>query len=158
MENRIDEFNQTVGHIFADLYREFPMPLDIDHAVIAEALGVTVEFEDGTEHSADGRSRRARKYGNFPSGTQSFRLISETLKWLQKEGFITSKGDMASHEVQLTSRALAVMNALPDSVANRERLGDTLTKAVKGAGSEAARTAIADTVGLIIGGVVKSFS
>lgn len=158
MEHRIDEFNQTVGHIFAALYREFPVPLDIDHAAIAEALGVTVEFAEGTEHSAYGRSKVAKKYGNLPSGTQSFRLISETLKWLQKEGFITSKGDMASHEVQLTSRALAVMNALPESVANRERLGETLTKAVKGAGTEAGRTMIADTVGLIIGGVVKSFS
>jgi hypothetical protein len=37
----IDEFNQIAALVFAQLYREFPVVVDIDKRAIAKALGVS---------------------------------------------------------------------------------------------------------------------
>lgn len=68
----INEFNQIAALVFAQLYRAFPVEVDIDGEAIAKALGV-----EGN-------------WGNhmLPSGRSFYDMLSGTIGWLMADNYI----------------------------------------------------------------------
>jgi hypothetical protein len=77
MPDNIDEFNQIAALIFAQLYREFPVVVDVDRGAIAKALGVS----EGD-------------WGNhmLPSGRSFNDVLSGTIGWLKADNYTMAFG------------------------------------------------------------------
>jgi hypothetical protein len=136
----IQEFNTIAGLVFAQLYEAFPSRKNIDYDRVARAMGV--EGNDWSAHK-------------LPSGRGLRATISETIDWLNSEEFIRSHGLSPPERVTLTTKGLAVMNAVPEGL--KEKLGVELTKAINKAPSSGVNmSAIGDLMGSFFGGLVKS--
>jgi hypothetical protein len=135
----IDDFNKIVGLIFAQLYRAFPAPVDIDRHAIARALGVP----DGEWPT----------YA-MPSGRTFYDLLSNTIGWLQLEGYTKYFGDYPAENVILTTKGLQAMNAVPSPL--KERVGVELQRAAGGSSGTHDWSRIGDLIGGIFGGYTKS--
>jgi hypothetical protein len=132
----IQEFNIIAGFVFAQLYEVFPSRKKIDLQRVARGMGV--EGNDWGAHK-------------LPTGRALHPTISDTIYWLDAEGFIKSHGD----QVVLTTKGLAAMSAVPEGL--KEKLGVRLTKAVdKGQSSGVNTGAIGDLMGGFFGGLMKS--
>jgi hypothetical protein len=70
--SNIEEFNRVAGLVFAQLYKAFPNPTDIDQIAIMRAFGV---------------ESRPDTY-QLPSGCILIDLIRSTVEWLRAEGYI----------------------------------------------------------------------
>ncbi len=82
------------------------------------------------------------------------------IDWLENEGLIRfdrkTLGDSWVEDVQITAKAMdAIGHALPTA---KGGAGAHLKSIAVGAGSEAGKAAIAETVGLVIGAAVRSFT
>ncbi|MCQ4631674.1 hypothetical protein GB927_016605 [Shinella sp. CPCC 100929] len=150
MTDNIDHFNEIVGLVFDQLYRSFPIETDIDEEAIAKALGI--EIIDNTPD--DWPAPKILNYGVVREGVPFRLLLYATLRWLNSEGFTTGRGEYSQMSVCLSAKALTVLNASPSALS--QSLGAKLGEAVKGAGTEAGRSVIGETVGQIIGGFTKS--
>jgi hypothetical protein len=67
LPQNIEEFNAIAGLAFAQLYKEFPVRIDISREAIADAMGVSL----------------------LPSGKSFSQIVTFTLSWLQDEGYIS---------------------------------------------------------------------
>lgn len=150
MAENIETFNAIVGLIFDQLYRAFPVDVDIDVEHIAKTLGY------GEPILNMGRAGGYAGYdtGRLPDGTSVNEFVSAAADWLKSEGFVRTNPHDPLVSVILTAKALAALNASPSSL--EPKLGSKLAGAVKAAGTETGRAAIGETVGQIIGAVVKS--
>lgn len=146
MTANIEMFNQVVGLIFAQLYRQFPMAEQMDYEVMAEKLGV----EARDYHPPDGViTPRMREYGEVLDGMNFESFVDQAVAFLVAEGFLQQE----RYDYRLSARALTILNAPITGL--DESLGKKLTGAVKQAGTETGRAAISETVGQIIGATVK---
>jgi hypothetical protein len=68
----IKEFNTIAGLIFEQLYRNFPVVVDIDQVGIAKAMGATTS--DWSSHK-------------LPSGRSVAEMLAHTNAWLAAEGY-----------------------------------------------------------------------
>ena len=135
----IDEFNQIAALVFAQLYREFPVVVDIDRAAIAKVLGVS--------------------QGNWgdhmlPSGRSFNDVLSSTIAWLAVEDYTLAAGPHPSSRVVLTTKGLKAMNAVPSPLT--ETVGTELRKATERASGPVNFSSIGDLIGGVIGGLTKS--
>ncbi|MBP0439550.1 hypothetical protein [Tianweitania sediminis] len=142
--NNIERFNTIVGLVFEQLYRAFPVPITIDEPAIAKAMGLTVELK---YHDDDPRFPPVAQIGNFDDGSSFNGMLWAALPWLVDEGYIRAQGQVRSEEAVLTSKALSILNAAPESLGGT--LGAKLTGLAKEAGSEAGRAVINGVVGQI---------
>lgn len=133
----IQEFNTIAGLIFAQLYRDFPILVDIDKTGLAKAMGVDGEW---SKH-------------RLPSGRTFNEMLAHTLSWLTAEGYTIAAGGHPAERVTLTSKGLAAMNAMPSGV--RQTLGSELAKAAE-QGSPASLVRIGELIGGFLGGFTKS--
>ena len=108
----INEFNQIAALVFAQLYREFPVVVDIDRGAIAKALGVS-EGDWGTYM--------------LPSGRSFNDVLSGTIGWLMADKYTIGNGSSPFQRVILTTKGLRVMNAVPSPL--EETVGTKLRKA-----------------------------
>ena len=110
----IDEFNQIAGLIFAQLYREFPIVVNLDLAAIAKAFGVS----EGN-------------WGNhiLPSGRSFNAVLSGTVGWLKADNFTMAFGPSPSQNVILTTKGLQAMEAVLSPL--KETVGTQLRKATE---------------------------
>ena len=94
----INEFNQIAALIFAQLYREFPVVVDIDRGAIAKALGVP----EGD-------------WGNhmLPSGRSFNDVLSGTIGWLMADNYTIGYGSSPFQRVILTTKGLQVHECGP---------------------------------------------
>lgn len=136
----IEEFNQFAGLVFAQLYKAFPLPEDIDKAKIAEAMGVS--DPDWSKYI-------------LPSGRSFNEMLAHTIAWLNSEDFIRASGGHPAAHVLLTTKGLAAMSARPAGL--EETLGTELTNAA-GSGSNLNLSGIGEMVGSFFGGLIKTLS
>jgi hypothetical protein len=136
----IQEFNTIAGLIFAQLFKAFPIPEDIDRDGIAKTFGV-VGTDWGTHILPSGRSFNV--------------VLSNTVGWLNVEEYTKAFGAQAAQRVLLTTKGLAAMNAVRSEL--KQPLGTELRKAVEGAPkSQINLSAIGDLIGGFFGGYTKS--
>lgn len=159
MPTNVEYFGEMTGLIFNQLLEKFPFPRDIDIPAIASAMGVTYQ-EDPTIRGL-GSAASAQCYGKLANGSSFFHMLEESLDWLESESFIVKQGPVQGrtfvpgHNARLTAKALAAMYVTP--VDFKKPLGVKLTDAIKGAGTEAGRAAIGETVGQIVGAAARTF-
>ena len=70
--SNIEEFNRAAGLIFAQLYKAFPNPTDIDQIAIGRAFGIEGRWDTY----------------QLPSGCIFLDLVRSTIEWLRAEGYI----------------------------------------------------------------------
>jgi hypothetical protein len=136
----IAEFNTIVGHVFAQLYERFPLPIEhIQPQAIASAMGIS---------SADWANHV------LPSGRTFNAVLVHTLNWLTEEEYIRSLGPGTYERVGLTQKGLAALNAVPKGLS--ASVGTSLVMATGGSGSS--WSSVGDLVGSMIGGFTRSIS
>jgi hypothetical protein len=138
LPQNIEEFNAIAGLAFAQLYKEFPVRIDISREAIADAMGVSL----------------------LPSGKSFSQIVTFTLSWLQDEGYI-SRLNAAVYgpwqKLVLSEKGLRALNAAPASLG--EPVGSHLRNLSDQLSEGPSRVSqIADAVGSIIGGFTKSIS
>jgi len=120
--SNIDVFNENVGKIFADLYNSFPVPKEI-HPRDFVGIGIAVESESTFEFSSQEKPKSSEI------------LFFSTVQWLIREGYISATELLPTQvyfrTVVLTQKGLMVLNAVPDSLANKQSLGDRLVSSAK---------------------------
>ena len=137
----IDEFNQIAGLIFAQLYREFPVAVDIDRGAIAKALGIP-EVDWGNQM--------------LPSGRSFNDVLTGTIGWLKVNNYTINSGSVQFQRVILATKGLEVMNVVPARL--KETLGTELRKAAERSSGPFDLSKIGDLIGGAIGGFTKSIS
>jgi len=140
MPPNIDDFNKIAALVFAQLYREFPVPVDINREVIAKALGVP-----------------EKDWGNFmlPSGRSFATMLNTTIGWLKADEYTMAFGNSdPSKSVILTTKGLRVLNAVPSPL--KETVGTELRKATEANSGAFDLSKIGDLIGGAIGGFIKS--
>jgi|ERR1700722_15518277 len=135
----IDDFNKIAALIFTQLYREFPVPADIDIDAIAKALGAA-EQDRGNFMLLSGRSFDA--------------MLNKTIGWLYADKYTMALGPGLSKGVVLTTKGLRAMNAVPSPL--KETVGTELRKATETNSGAFDLSQIGDLIGGTIGGLWKS--
>lgn len=132
----IQEFNEIVGVIFAQLYDAHPVDRNVHAEEVASTLGVSPSV-------------------TLPSG-RSFNVVFEaTARWLHEQHYIqTTYGGNPREHIFLTDKALTAMNVVPPAL-GRSR-GSELVDATKEAKTESGRANLAGLVGTLIGSIIKS--
>jgi hypothetical protein len=131
----ISEFNTITGLVFSQLYGQFPVSVDLDQGAIASAMGAVSPSTQVLQ-----------------SGRQFTEVFAHSLNWLSNEGYVRSAGPLAYEKVTLTTKGLAVLNAVPQGLS--VTVGTTLaTNASVGNWS-----GVGDLIGGVIGGFAKSVS
>jgi hypothetical protein len=135
----IDDFNKIAALVFAQLYREFPVPVDINRAVIARTLGAP-----------------EKDWGSFmlPSGRSLDVMLSPTIGWLRADEYTMAPGADPSKSVILTTKGLRALNSVPSPL--RETIGTELREATETHSGAFDLSRIGDLIGGTIGGLWKS--
>ncbi|WP_316226230.1 hypothetical protein [Bradyrhizobium sp. SZCCHNS3052] len=132
----IQEFNRIAGMVFAQLYSQFPAPVNIDRQAIANAFGA-----QGTDWSHQ-----------LPSGKTVSDQIAYTIGWLNNQGYTVAFGAHPAERATLSEKGLVALNAVPQG------LSVTIGTSLVSAASEARRdwSSVGDFVGGLFGGFSKS--
>ena len=131
----VSEFNSIAGHVFAQLYGSFPVPIGrLNDLSIAKAMEVSS--------------------GVLPSGRRFDEVLRHSVGWLSDEGYIRSGGLSPYDRLTLTQKGLAALNAVPEGLS--ATVGSSLVTATSGTGQS--MSGIGDLIGGLIGGFTKSMS
>jgi hypothetical protein len=140
LPSNIQEFNIVAGLVFGQLYKAFPVLIDLDRDALAEAMGF------------GGKDWAAHR---MPSGRTLSEVIAYTISWLNVEKYIRASGAHPAERVGLTTKGLAALNAVPPGLG--QSVGSELAdKAEKGWRADFNK--IGDLIGGIIGGTTKSLA
>lgn len=140
LPSNVEEFNIVAGLVFGQLYKAFPVLIDLNREAIAEAMGF------------GGKDWAAHR---MPSGRTLSEVVAYTISWLNVENYIRASGAHPAERVALTTKGLAALNAVPPGLGRS--VGSELTdKAEKG--WRADFNPIGDLIGGIIGGATKSLT
>jgi hypothetical protein len=132
----IGEFNTITGLVFAQLYDNFPVPVEhLERGKIASVMGVS-----------------SGETSVLPSGRPFNEVLGHSLNWLSQEGYVRSAGITPYERVTLTQKGLTALNAVPQGLS--ATIGSSLSTTV----SMGNMAGIGDLVGGIIGGITKSMS
>jgi len=144
----IDRFNLYAGKILSELYTNFPMPKDLDCLKITTGNSVVDKYGQGFSHE------------NLQEVAENseVKFAIHTINWLESAGYFTivrkSNLNIIFYECVLTTKALEVLNAVPESL--ESSLGAELTDAVKEVSKDATSATIANLVGQFFSGVLKA--
>jgi hypothetical protein len=131
----ISEFNTITGLVFTQLYGQFPVAVDLDRAAIESAMSTA--FLSGST-------------GVLQSGRPFTEVFAHSLTWLSNEGYVRSAGPLAYEKVTLTTKGLAVLNAVPQGLSTT--IGSTLATTA----SAGNWSGVGDLIGGVLGGFTKS--
>jgi hypothetical protein len=90
----VENFQKAAGTVLAQLYDDFPMAISIDRVAIARALARTEDVLNA----------------KVPSGRPYDEFLSNTIVWLQEEGFIRDQGATPGDMVSLSGKSLLALN------------------------------------------------
>jgi len=126
----IDKFDDLIGEIFTQLYESFPEPAFL---TAAKFVGTDNIYEMNDNIGME-----------LPSKETNF--FMSTIQWLANEDYIRlgDKGDTYFCNVVLTGKALAALNAKPNSLL--PSLGSQLVQATKKGTKDITRMVIKETL------------
>ncbi|KAB0502783.1 hypothetical protein [Pseudomonas lini] len=130
----IERFDQLTGRIFAVLYEDFPMTVDLTDEAFTDAIVVDpVDSEEGMD--------QLMARGEF---------FSATVLWLIKSGYISFYEDISkTHDMflgcTLTAKALEALKATPSTLSG-DSIGASLQAAAKGGMVEAIKSLTNDAL------------
>lgn len=140
MEQRpnMREFSTIAGLILDQLLEHHPICVNIDDYPVMLIMGVSAPTE------------------KLESGRMFKEMFGATLQWLNEEEFVHSGGFTPRESLRLTTKALAVLNAVPPNLGGRS-IGDSIAEA-KSVDASEARSRIASFFGDFIGSAAGSFT
>ncbi len=146
MTSNIDHFNRLVGLIVADLYEQFPVRTTI------QATDLEARFTDDlvlrSLRGTDWENTLGPKGPVFKdTGVPFISLFGSTVYWLIEAGFLHSYREVDAYQsaytVQLTSKALATLYQLPESIDQKEgSWGDRILSGAKAVGVKSGNVAL----------------
>jgi len=161
MEN-IDLFNQYTAQILAKLYKNFPKPIELDHADFASAfVGDNAwEIDDlraVVEKSPLGEEPKKRT----PKFNQQSDLAWHTIQWLRECDYIRTNENAHNdrrkvYKYVLSPKGLEALDAIPKSIDSKQTIGEQIVEGVGSAAGEAGRSALKELVGQVIGAATRS--
>lgn len=125
--SNIDRFDSLVGKIFAELYENFPVPMNIsDEMFLAELIPA----EKGTE-----------EYSDLADGRSEF--FESTVDWLVRAGYVYSviRNEIPSDSFMgacLTPKTLECLKGLPANLGG-DTIGRQLSAAAKNSATDIVR-------------------
>ncbi|HHS7810299.1 hypothetical protein [Pseudomonas putida] len=115
----IERFNVLVGAIFAKLYQEFPVAIELQLEDFEEQMAVNRPERDIDDH----RNRRDAVF------------FASTVIWLSNHGYLDSGSQLSNGTVMgcvMTARTLELLKAMPSNLESKDpSLGDQLVSATK---------------------------
>lgn len=149
MDDNFESFNQVVGLIFDQLYRAFPIAVQIDYDRIAERLDIPILLYEPPSGLI---TTRTRTYGPIAQSDDMEVFVDEAVAFLSSEGFIQAEG---RNYLRLSAKALALLNAPLSGL--EKPAGTRIVEISRGAATEAGRAALSEVVGQVIGAAAKGF-
>ena len=138
----IEEFNTIAGLVFAQLYKAFPVRLDLlDRQAIASAMGI--DPSNWPLHP-------------LPSGQTFGTMMAYTLSWLVNEGYINAAGAHPAERVTLSEKGLVALNAMPSGL--KQSIGAKLTEVAADTSSPGVASKIAEIMGSFAGSFTRSYT
>jgi hypothetical protein len=132
------EFATIAGLILDQLLEHHPIRVNISDYAVMLIMGVAEPTE------------------KLESGRMFKEMFGATLQWLNEEGFVDSSGLTPRERIRLTTKALAVLNAMPPNLGGKS-IGDSIADA-KNADTPEGRSRIATFFGDFIGSAAGSFT
>lgn len=124
--SKIDTFNRGAALILAKLYEEFPTPIHLDIAQLAD--GITDEEGD---------------------------IYASTLLFLKDEGFVRAGSSVArglmTANVVLTSKGLDILNSTPEVLQVSAPLGERVKDVAKSGSKEVLSAVMQAVIGAVVG-------
>jgi len=137
--SNIDMFNGTAGKVFANLYQCFPVPTEIHLRDFFDDKNITEP-----EQTSDFSPRIIL--------TSSENFVFATVQWLISEGYISAAASLPTQvyfrRVVLTQKGLAVLNAVPDSLVNKQSIGDRLVASAKAGAMDVLKSAAKEALSI----------
>lgn len=149
MDPNFDAFNQVVGLIFDQLYRSFPIAIEIDHDEIANKLGIQVSPYTPPRGLI---TTRSKTYGNITPTVGMEEFVDEAIRFLAAEGFLQQQDRTY---IRLSAKALTLLNAPLSGL--EKSAGSQIVEISKSAGTEAGKAALSEVVGQVIGAAARGF-
>lgn len=123
----MERFNQLAALIFARLYENFPVPLELTPTAYLSEIIETDDYDGAF---------------NFDE------FFGSTVKWLERAGFVwidrdNSTYDGPAYDVVLSERGLATLRSVPNSLEGTASLGERFANFSREKASEAVSTLIA---------------
>lgn len=147
MTQNFDAFNQVVGLLFDQLYREFPIACEVDYRELASKIGSEVLPYVPPEWLI---TVRTETYGDILPGIELESFVNNAIEFLEVEGFIQRQD---RHRIRLSAKALAILNApLPGL---QMAVGDKIVEISKDVGSSAGRAAMSEVIGHLLGAAAR---
>jgi hypothetical protein len=141
MGENISAFNELTGWVFASLYQSHPRGTRLSFSNVPHSIAERIS-------EISGSPRETGKFWN------------SSIRWLEREGFITFQTQYTNNldfdGVRLTLSGFQALNAVPESLSTNEPIGEQLIDELKDTGREIRGSAIADLVGQVLGGLLKS--
>jgi hypothetical protein len=139
--SNIELFDEFAGKIFARLYENFPIPIDLNSK---DFLPPTIR--EGGDVDSDGRLHHIR-------------FFYATTQWLASAGYTNSpdKKNSYSNDVVLTAKGLEVLKGSPSSLNAGPSIGEQLVEAAKEEGKDTLKNLVKEALSLgikLIGPVV----
>lgn len=150
MEKNFDAFNQVIGLVFDQLYRAFPVAIEVDYGQIATKLDISIS---PYKPPSGFISPRSEVYGEILPGTEMESFVDEAISFLEAEGFLQRQGKFA---FRLSAKALTLLNAPLSGL--EQSAGTRIIEISKQVGNEAGRAAMSEVIGQLIGAAARGFA
>jgi hypothetical protein len=136
--SNIDKFDLITGHIFTSLYSEFPSPKDLN-------------IVDFTNESLPNYYVSSNIFHGVIIEDDA-KTINDTIGWLIHEDYIRAKlqTNTGFKGCVLTSKGLAALKSIPDSLRPSKTLGDTLKDTMEKATTDVSKDTIKNIISSII--------
>ncbi|MNI02298.1 hypothetical protein D3C73_551640 [compost metagenome] len=130
--SNIELFDEFTGKIFARLYENFPIPINLNSK---DFFPPTIW--EGGDASADGRS-------------QQVKFFYATTEWLAAAGYTSSpdKRNSYARDVVLTAKGLEVLKGTPSSLNAGPSIGEQLVEAAKEEGKDTLKSLVKEALSL----------
>jgi hypothetical protein len=138
--SNIEIFNRICLQLLSELYESFPVPIVVE----PNALAISAIPKDSS----------------FNGAWDAIEISTETIFFLQQEGFLSIGGTLntgESHDVRLTMKGLAVLGSVPVSLKKNDpreplitKIGKLLGVGVEKAATEAVQSAMSEVFKLAL--------
>lgn len=147
MAENFGAFNQVVGLVFDQLYRAFPVAIEVDYEEIAGKLSISVAPYVAPEMVF---GLRSKVFDEIVPGVALDEFTDQAVKFLESEGFLQRQD---KYYFRLSAKALTLLNApLPGL---EKSAGTQIVEVSKDLGSVAGRQAMSEVIGQVIGAAAR---
>lgn len=137
--SNIELFDQYTARVLSELYQSFPFKKDLIISELIKDSGYSGQIEQDHFDIVTGDESAKRRA----------ELLEETIEWLGQSGYLHYRDRqpyVRFADVRLTAKALEVMKSLPESLKQKQMLGDLLVKSVSSGAASTTKTILSQII------------